>query len=87
VKKNPIPGSIILIDYVNKQLDNIIAIPMRKKRRPDGLYAVWYYDKYVKESRIPLEFFAQRIHNKLGVHDGHFKDILFYTPLYIAYKD
>ena len=76
-----------LVTYINQRINEIV--PGRKPRY-DGLGTIWHADEYNTDPRIPVEFFAYRIHDS-GQHSfGHpsqEKRILLYTPLYVAYKD
>lgn len=75
-----------LVAYINKRINEIV--PGRPPRY-NGLGAVWHADIHNTDPRIPMEFFAYRIHDSkqpLG-RPTEEKRVLLYTPLYIAYKD
>lgn len=76
-----------LVMYINKRINEIV--PGRKPRY-DGLGTIWHADTYNTDPRIPLEFFAYRIHDseqRTFGHPSHAKRVLLYTPLYVTYKD
>jgi hypothetical protein len=75
-----------LVEYLNKRINEIV--PGRPPRYT-GLGAIWHADIYNTDPRIPLEFFAYRIHDStkpLGIPTQE-KRVLLYTPIYVAYKD
>src|SRR6266699_844991 len=75
-----------LIAYINKRINEIV--PGRLPRN-NGLGAVWHADTYNTDPRIPMEFFAYRIHDSVQPYGIPSKEkrVLLYTPLYVAYKD
>lgn len=76
-----------LVIYLNKKMNEIV--PGRPPRY-NGLGAIWHADHYNDEPRIPIEFFAYRIHDSVQSSYGFAperKRVLLYTPIYVAYKD
>ncbi len=76
-----------LVMYINKRINEIV---LGRNPRYDGLGAIWHADTYNTDPRIPVEFFAYRIHDsgqRSFGHPAHEKRVLLYTPLYVAYKD
>ncbi|HYT46375.1 MAG TPA: hypothetical protein VEP90_28855, partial [Methylomirabilota bacterium] len=70
----------------NNRINEIV--PGRLPRN-NGLGAVWHADTYNTDPRIPMEFFAYRIHDSVQPYGIPSKEkrVLLYTPLYVAYKD
>jgi hypothetical protein len=75
-----------LVEFLNKRMNELV--PGRPPRY-DGLGAIWHADIHNTEPRIPLEFFAYRVHDSLKPLGRPTKEkrVLLYTPLYVAYKD